>query len=137
NDGELNDELDAGGTTQAKVGPGSDAELARQLAGVSGVGKSRIQVDEAAGIELQAALFDDAHRATVEEEDGLHGTDKRDAIFGIAVALQVAAGQRNGIAEHLSADGARNGLAARRERAAGVGVDESLRALDRNERHWR
>src|SRR5262249_30623319 len=101
-DGQLHDELDAGGTPQAKIGSPSDAQLAEELARIASVRKSVVEIDKPARIELQTALFDDARRAAVEEQHGLHGTDKWNAIFGVTVALQVAARKRQRIAEDVS-----------------------------------
>src|SRR5712692_8953317 len=99
NDGKLHDKLDARRSTEPEIRAGGDGKLLRQAGKLRGLRELSLQIGEAGRIEPQGVLAENAGRAAVKEERGLHRADDGDAVFDASVALRVAAGRSE---EHTS-----------------------------------
>src|SRR4029077_13565120 len=90
---------------------------------------------EARWVEPQSVLPENAVGSAIQEKPHLHGsTDDGDAIFKIPVALRVAAGEGNGIAQHGYGEGPLGWLSKTVETGSAQ-VGELLRAGNRNKRY--
>ena len=131
-DGQPNYKFDACGTPQTEVGSLFQGEIigqscVRKLANEILGDHTALAVVQCRRIQLQPAAVHDAVRAAVEEERRLYRTDDGNAVFDVAKALQVAAGQCGHIGKHGNREAPRGPSRVR------VAIEDRHRGCRRNE----
>src|SRR5260370_38818039 len=125
NDVKLHDKCDTGGSGGPEIRSRGDGKLLRQAGKLRGLRELSLQIGEAGWIEPQGVLAENAGRAAVKEERGLHRADDGDAVFDVSVALRVAAGERDRVTKDGHTDGALSRLSETMQAGSG-GVGELL-----------